>query len=151
MKPALEMNFNFKDRADAGRQIVNTFRTEVSSFDLLIVVLPAAAEIALAFATETQTPMRDLVIGRSATGVVIPRLTNVSGLNVAVIDDGVETGTTAIAIGAMLRAELVSSATLIVPVCPQLVVPNLLAVYDTVHTVVSPLEPESLRLHYEVN
>ena len=151
MKPALVMNFNFTDRADAGRQIVNTFRTEISSFDLLIVVLPAAAEIALAFATETQTPMRDLVIGRSTNGVVIPRVTNVSGLNVAVIDDGVETGTTAIAIGAMLRAESVRAATLIVPVCPKLVVPNLLSVYDTVHTVISPLDPESLRQHYEIN
>jgi predicted phosphoribosyltransferase len=151
MKPALMMEFDFIDRADAGHKMVNTFKAEVSNFDVLIVVLPSAAEIALAFATETTTPMRDLVIGRSARDVVIPRIDNVAGLNVAVIDDGVESGTTAMAIGAMLRAGSVASATLIVPVCPKSAVPNLLAVYDTIHAVVSPDGPQSLSWHYEVN
>ena len=144
------MKFDFVDRADAGHKMVNTFKAEISNFDVLIVVLPSAAEIALAFATETTTPMRDLVIGRSAHNVVIPRLDNVAGLNVAVIDDGVESGTTAIAIGAMLRAGAVSSATLLVPICPKSAVPNLLAVYDTIHAVVSPIAPGAMSLYYEI-
>ena len=145
------MEFDFIDRADAGRKMVDTFRSEISNFDVLIVVLPSASEIALAFATETTTTMRDLVIGRSARDVVIPRIDDVAGLNVAVIDDGVESGTTAIAIGAMLRAGSVASATLIVPICPKLVVPNLLAVYDTIHAVVSPIAPQAITLHYQTN
>ena len=145
------MEFDFIDRADAGRKMVDTFRSEISNFDILIVVLPSASEIALAFATETTTPMRDLVIGRSARDVVIPRIDDVAGLNVAVIDDGVESGTTAIAIGAMLRAGSVASATLIVPICPKFVVPNLLSVYDTIHAVVSPIAPQAISLHYQTN
>jgi len=74
-----------------------------------------------------------------------------SGLKVAVIDDGVESGSTAMAIGAMLRGASVNSATLVVPVCPKSVVPHLLAVYDTIHAVVSPPTPSSLTRHYEVN
>ena len=58
------MEFDFIDRADAGRKMVDTFRSEISNFDVLIVVLPSASEIALAFATETTTTMRDLVIGK---------------------------------------------------------------------------------------
>jgi predicted phosphoribosyltransferase len=114
-------------------------------------VLPAAVEIALAFATEMTLPMRDLNIIRTRTEVSIPRIGDLAGLNVAVIDDGVESGSTAIAIGAMLRGASVQSATLVVPVCPKSVVPHLLAVYDTIHAVVSPPAPISLTRFYEVN
>jgi predicted phosphoribosyltransferase len=143
--------FDFIDRADAGQKILATFKDEILEHDVIVVVLPAAVEIALAFATETTIPMRDLHISRNITSVAIPRLEGLSGLNVAVIDDGVESGTTAMAIGAMLRGASVKSATLLVPVCPRSVVPHLLAVYDTIHAVVSPPVPSLLMQHYEVN
>ena len=55
------------------------------------------------------------------------------------------------AIGAMLRGASVKSATLVVPVCPKTAVPHLLAVYDTIHAVVSPISASSLTQQYEVN
>ena len=143
--------FDFIDRADAGQKILATFKDEVLEHDVIVVVLPAAVEIALAFATEMTIPMRDLHISRNITGVAIPRLEGLSGLNVAVIDDGVESGTTAMAIGAMLRSASIKSATLLVPVCPKSVVPRLLAVYDTIHAVVSPPAPSPLAWHYQTN
>lgn len=143
--------FDFIDRADAGQKILATFKDEILLHDVIVVVLPAAVEIALAFATEMTIPMRDLLISRNITGVAIPRLEGLSGLDVAVIDDGVESGTTAMAIGAMLRGANVKSATLLVPVCPKPVVPHLLAVYDTIHAVVSPPVPSSLGWHYQIN
>ena len=143
--------FDFIDRADAGQKMLETFKAEILQHDVIVVVLPAAVEIALSFATEMTLPMRDLNIIRTSTTVSIPRLEGLSGLKVAVIDDGVESGSTAMAIGAMLRGASVSSATLIVPVCPKSVVPYLLGVYDTIHAVVSPPTPSSLRLHYEVS
>jgi predicted phosphoribosyltransferase len=143
--------FDFIDREDAGQKMLATFKTEILEHDVIVVVLPAAIEIALGFATEMTLPMRDLNIIRTSTTVAIPRLEGLSGLKVAVIDDGVESGSTALAIGAMLRTESVASATLIVPVCPKSVVPHLLAVYDTIHAVISPLTPSSLTLHYEVS
>jgi predicted phosphoribosyltransferase len=143
--------FDFIDRADAGQKILATFKDEIMVHDVIVVVLPAAVEIALAFATEITLPMRDLHISRNITGVAIPRLDGLSGLKVAVIDDGVESGTTAMAIGAMLRGASVASATLLVPVCPKSVVPHLLAVYDTIHAVVSPPVPSLLMQHYKVN
>lgn len=143
--------FDFIDRADAGQKMLATFKAEILEHDLIVVVLPAAIEIALAFAAEMTLPMRDLNIIRTSTTISIPRLDGLSGLNVAVIDDGVESGSTAMAIGAMLRGASVASATLIVPVCPKSVVPHLLAVYNTIHAVVSPLTPSSLTLHYEVS
>jgi predicted phosphoribosyltransferase len=144
-------DFDFIDRADAGQKMLATFKSEILEHDVIVVVLPAAVEIALAFATEMTLPMRDLNIVRTRTDVSIPRIGNLAGLNVAVIDDGVESGSTAMAIGAMLRGASVNSATLVVPVCPKSVVPHLLAVYDTIHAVVSPPAPTSLTWHYEVN
>ncbi|MEI6108632.1 MAG: phosphoribosyltransferase [Actinomycetes bacterium] len=139
----------FVDRADAGRQILEKFRNKLSELDLLVVVLPAAQEIAFAFASEVTLPMRDLVIARDLTGVVIPRLDNVTGLRVGVIDDGVETGTTAMAIGAMLKAGGADKATLLVPICPQPVTVQLVRVYDEVCAVEQPLVPHALSWHYE--
>ena len=144
-------DFDFIDRADAGQKMLATFKSEILEHDVIVVVLPAAVEIALAFATEMTLPMRDLNIVRTRTEVSIPRIGNLAGLNVAVIDDGVESGSTAMAIGAMLRGASVNSATLVVPVCPKSVVPHLLAVYDTIHAVVSPPALTSLTWHYEVN
>ncbi len=143
--------FDFIDRADAGQKMLATFKSEILEHDLIVVVLPAAVEIAMAFATEMTLPMRDLNVIRTRTEVSIPRITNLAGLNVAVIDDGVESGSTAMAIGAMLRGASVQSATLVVPVCPKSVVPHLLAVYDTIHAVVSPPVPISLTRFYEAN
>ena len=151
MSRALMTKFDFLDRADAGHKMLETFKAEILEHDVIVVVLPAAVEIALAFATEMTLPMRDLNITRTRAEVVIPRLNDLSGLKVAVIDDGVESGSTAMAIGAMLRGAAVKSATLVVPVCPKSVVPYLLGVYDTIHAVVSPLTPSSLTNHYEVN
>mgnify|MGYP000844563852 FL=1 len=143
--------FDFIDRADAGQKMLATFKPEILEHDVIVVVLPAAVEIALAFATEMTLPMRDLNIIRTRTEVSIPRIGDLAGLNVVVIDDGVESGSTAMAIGAMLRGASVKSATLVVPVCPKSVVPHLLAVYDTIHAVVSPPAPISLTRFYEVN
>jgi hypothetical protein len=144
-------NFDFIDRADAGQKMLATFKAEILEHDVIIVVLPAAVEIAMAFATEMTLPMRDLNIIRTRATVSIPRLEGLADLNVAVIDDGVESGSTAMAIGAMLRGASVKSATLVVPVCPKTAVPYLLAVYDTIHAVVSPISASSLTQHYEVN
>lgn len=143
--------FDFLDRADAGRQMFEKFGAELVNYDLLVVVLPAASDIAFAFACETTIAMRDLQISRNATEVVIPRITHVQGLRIAVIDDGVETGTTALAIGAMLKTEGATSLTLLVPVCPRSVMPQLLQVYNFIYSVVSPPAPRSLTIHYEVN
>lgn len=143
--------FDFVDRSDAGQKMLETFKSEILDHDVIVVVLPAAGEIALAFATEMTVPMRDLHISRTMAGVVIPRIDNLAGLRVAVIDDGVESGTSAMAIGAMLRGASVKSATLIVPVCPRSVVPHLLAVYDTIHAVISPATASPLIRHYEQN
>jgi predicted phosphoribosyltransferase len=143
--------FDFIDRADAGQKMLATFKSEILEHDVIVVVLPAAVEIAMAFVTEITLPMRDLNIIRTRTEVSIPRLGDLAGLKVAVIDDGVESGSTAMAIGAMLRGASVKTATLVVPICPKTVVPYLLAVYDTIHAVVSPPTPSSLTRHYEVN
>ena len=143
------MQFDFVDRADAGQKMLATFKSEILEYDVIVVVLPAAVDIALAFATEMTLPMRDLNIIRTRTEVSIPRIGDLAGLNVAVIDDGVESGSTAMAIGAMLRGASVKSATLVVPICPKSVVPHLLAVYDTIHAVVSPPVPSPLAWHYE--
>ena len=75
--------FDFFDRADAGRQMFENFGKKISNYDLIVVVQPAASEIAFAFASETAIPMRDLVISRTAAGVVIPRITQVADLRIA--------------------------------------------------------------------
>lgn len=40
--------FDFIDRADAGQKMLATFKAEILEHDVIVVVLPAAVEIALA-------------------------------------------------------------------------------------------------------
>ena len=46
--------FDFLDRADAGHKMLETFKAEILEHDVIVVVLPAAVEIALAFANWTR-------------------------------------------------------------------------------------------------
>jgi predicted phosphoribosyltransferase len=76
------------------------------------------------------------------------RLDRAPGTHVVVVDDGVETGTAACALGRQLRGGHIDRLVLAVPVCPREVEPALRAIYDDVVSVVRPLARRSLRWHY---
>lgn len=68
--------------------------------------------------------------------------------SLVVADDGVETGTAALALGRHLRDGGVRRLVLAVPVCPRQAEPALRTLYDEVIAVVRPLARRSLHWHY---
>lgn len=95
-----------------------------------------------------------LEVERSSDGVTISAVPLVQQA-VIVVDDGVETGTAALAAGRELRANAGSSAgearpwvILAVPVCPHQAMPDLSRVFDAVFAVHRPMARRSLNWHY---
>lgn len=140
----------FADRSAAGRALAPlTARALAGAEDPVLLGvapggLPVAEEVAAALGT---TVVRlDLVRGEDGVTAQLP--VPVEGRTVVVVDDGVETGTAALAVGAALRHGGVGRAVLAVPVCPREARPRLEMRYDEVVALVQPLVRRSLRWHY---
>ncbi len=138
----------FIDLADGGRALAPlvvpllTPDTVVVSAGVGGLVTGAAVATALAIVV---TP---LITRRSESGVSVKIPLVVTGLRVIVVDDGVETGTAARAVGAALRAGGAVHLVLAVPVCPREAEVELRTRYDDIVAVDRPLVRRSLRWHY---
>lgn len=138
----------FADLADGGRALAPLVAVlELGAVAVLGVEprgLPAAREVARALGTTAVA----LPVDRDDAGVR-PRLPDgLAGRAVVVVDEGVETGTTALGVVAALREAGVVEAVLAVPVCPREVEARLGRAYDRVVAVVRPLARRSLDWHY---
>jgi predicted phosphoribosyltransferase len=139
----------FLDLADGGRALaplveaLRTPGTVVVSAGVGGLVTGAAVADALGIQV---TP---LATTRSESGVSVEIPVDVSGLRVIVVDDGVETGTAARAVGAALREAGARYIVLAVPVCPREAEADLRSRFDEIVAVERPLVRRSLRWHYE--
>ncbi len=73
----------------------------------------------------------------------------IAGGTVVVIDDGVETGTAARAMGALLRDAGAATTVFAVPVCPRESEPVLRELFDDVIAIDRPFVRRPLEWHYE--
>ncbi len=140
----------FADRAAAGRALASLV-TEVlgdGSEALLLAVVPGGIEVAAPVAAALGVRAVPLTVERSDTGVRATVPAGVADRTVIVVDDGVETGRTAAAVAAALRAAGAADAVLAVPVCPRETAAHLARQYDEIVAVVRPLGRRSLRWHY---
>ena len=142
----------FVDLADGGRRLAGVLRPllDVDEPQPVLVAagvggLVTGAAVAEELGVEV-TPLETL---RTDAGVTVHVTLEVSGREVIVVDDGVETGTAARATAAALRAAGAERLVLAVPVCPRDAEAELRGHYDEIVALHRPLARRSLRWHYE--
>lgn len=139
----------FANLADGGRVLAEALRPVAMSLDapLLVAIVPNGVPVADPIAAALGLPLAGAGIEREGQ----PRVSDVpdvSGRDVIVVDDGVETGTAARLIAAAIREGGAHSLRLAVPVCPRQTEAHLQAVYDEIIAIERPLGRRDLRWHY---
>jgi len=143
---------DFVDLADGGRAVAELLQEHVGESGVVVLgVVPNGVPGALEVARALGLPLLGVEVDHDDDGISAIRLPHLAGVtHVIVVDDAVETGTAATAIGRALR-EAVPQAflTLAVPVCPREASATLDLLFDAVVAVVRPLVRRSLTWHYE--
>ena len=142
---------DFLDLADGGRAVAALLAEHAGVEGVVVLgVVPNGVPGALEVARALGLPLLGVEVDHDdggISGIGLPDLTGVS--HVIVVDDAVETGTAATAIGRALRqAAPHAFLTLAVPVCPREASATLDHLFDRVVAVVRPLARRSLTWHY---
>ena len=141
---------DFLDLADGGRALIPLVAERVGNQATLILAVvpngtPAAIEVGRALAL----PVRAVGVQRDTSGIRRIHLPDLTGMaHVVVIDDAVESGTAAVAIGGAVRTASRARLTLAVPVCPVESLAALLPLFDDVIAAVRPEVRRPLFSHY---
>ena len=140
----------FANLADAGRQLGRALQSHIDGWvrPTLAPVLPNGVPVAVGIRQVVDLPWRAVPVLRSTEGVEVLHPGSFAGSTAIVVDDGVETGTVARAVGPALREAAVARLVLAVPVCSREALADLAILYDEVIAVVTPLERRSLAWHY---
>lgn len=144
------MSGKFRDLADGGTRLAELIDADLAATAVLVSIGEGGAVTGAAVAVALGVDVRALTTTRRDDGVNV----DLGGLEVTdrvvvVLDDGVETGTAAMAAATVLRRAGAGSVVLAVPVCPREVEPLLRSRFDEVIAVTRPLARRSLRWHYE--
>lgn len=115
----------------------------------LLPIMPNGIPVAIPIAEKLGLTITPLDVERSDQGVRIVSVPEIQRSVVVVIDDGVETGTAALAAGQAIRSVAPARLVLAVPICPKEASAQLALVYDEVIAARQPLVRRSLHWHYE--
>ncbi len=151
------MKKDFASRADAGTKLADLLISENISARsdriVLAPIMPNGLPVALAIAEKVALPLFPIRVERTDIGVVVLNRADLqrdlAGAVVVVIDDGVETGTAAMAAGTALRNIDTAAVELAVPVCPRAARVMLDTVYSQIYAPIQPMAPRALRWHFE--
>ena len=133
----------FRDFADAGEQLAPLLIDWLTAECVLIAIAPGGVPVAKAAQATGLLPELELYDFRGE----LP--SGIAGRTVVVIDDGVETGTAARAMGALLRDAGAATTVFAVPVCPRESEPMLRELFDDVIAIDRPFVRRPLQWHYE--
>ena len=139
----------FVDLADGGRQLAPLVAPLLSEATVVVSMGAGGVVTGAAVAEALGITVTPLVATRTDDGVAVEVTLDVDGLDVVVVDDGVETGTAAMVAGAAIREAGAVGLVLAVPVCPREVEAGLASRFDAVVAVTRPLARRSLRWHYD--
>jgi predicted phosphoribosyltransferase len=139
---------DFADLDDAGRRLAALPALEALVDHAVVAVVPNGVPAGTAVA-DRLGKLASGAIRREVDGAPVFEILGQPGPRVVVVDDGVETGTAAMALGSALRAAGAERLVLAVPVCPREIEPLLRGIYDEVIAVVRPLARRSRQWHYE--
>ncbi len=142
---------DFADLQDAARKLADIVTVKP---DLIISIQPNGALIAQMVATKFGCRLTAANIDRANINdpeSVELDLSNLeSSIEVLVIDDAVETGQAAMAVGIALRTRGFTNLSLAVPICPRESAYQLGQVYSRIDSLVRPMARRSLTWHYDV-
>ena len=140
----------FVDLADGGRRLAALLTPDILG-DALVVCIGEGGQVTGRAVAEALGIVVVPVATTRTDGDVLVDLSpvDVAGRSVVVVDDGVESGTAALAAGAAFREAGATHVVLAVPVCPVDAEEGLRLRYDDVIAVTKPLERRTLRWHYE--
>ena len=145
------MSKDFADLADAASKLAAIVTIKP---DLVISIQPNGALIAQFIATKFGIPLSAAIIDRSNINdpaSVDLSLDDVdSSVSVLVVDDAVETGQAAMAVGIALRTRGFTNLSLAVPICPRESAYQLGQIYSRIDAVVKPMARRSLTWHYDL-
>lgn len=142
----------FASLFDAGVELGSLLH-ELPSDCILAPIMPNGVPVALGI--ESVVGLRDVVpvhVVRTDAGVQVVGCDLGSGADgrvVIVVDDGVETGTAARAVGGWLKDRGVVESVLAVPVCPRTAANNLQFLFGSIISVNAPLGTQALSWHFE--
>jgi putative phosphoribosyl transferase len=140
----------FVDLADGGRRLAPLVEDRVRGGAVVVSVGEGGQVTGAAVAAALGVEVIHLETRRDEVGVeVLVEGVALGGRDVVVVDDGVESGTAALAAARAVRAAGAASVVLGVPVCPRESESALRPAYDDVVAVVRPPVRGSLRGHYE--
>lgn len=141
----------FANFRDAGEQLDAAVRVACADADRRVWCPVTPNGVAVLAGIQTgDDAVEPLVAHRSTAGVDVAGADAavIQGACVIVVDDGVETGTVARAVAAMLRELHPVRLVLAVPVCPREAEADLQHRYDAIVAVDRPLVRRDLRWHY---
>lgn len=152
----------FANLRDGGSQLADHLAAQYAmGAATLVPIMPNGVPVALGIVdslrsrTLDRIPIEPMDVIRDKDGISIAAIPQLHGDPLIVVDDGVETGTAALAAGRALRGALQAQPAgtspillLAVPVCPHQALPELLGVFDAVVAVHRPLARRSLSWHY---
>lgn len=149
---------DFRDRHDAGHRLAVhphlTHALEQGGDWVVAAVMPGGAPVAAVIASHWALPMtpmhRDLSDGEHHLPAFTVEAGHVSGRDILLVDDGVETGTASRACAAVLRSAGAGRIVLTVPVCSHQAQADLVGHVDEVIALVRPLARRALIWHYDV-
>lgn len=137
----------YKDVYQAGEKLVEVL--PVDAPDLILAVVPNGVPVAVPVARAKSASVRGIEYNRE-TGALDVDLSQVhQSAEIWVVDDGVESGRAATAIGQHLKAEGFENVSLVVPVCSKDAIAQLQFLFRRVVAAHSPLMTRSLSWHYE--
>ena len=140
----------FVDLADGGRRLAALLTPDILGDALVVCIGEGGQVTGRAVAEELGIVVVPVATTRTDDGVLVDLSSvDVADRSVVVVDDGVESGTAALAAGAAFREAGATHLVLAVPVCPVDAEEGLRLRYDDVIAVTKPLERRTLRWHYE--
>ncbi|MFM1916908.1 MAG: hypothetical protein RJB01_423 [Actinomycetota bacterium] len=115
----------------------------------LLPIMPNGVPVAIPIAEALGLRITPLDVKRSDEGVRIVSVPDIRNSVAVVIDDGVETGTAALAAAQALRSLPAARLVLGVPICPKEASAQLALIYDEIIADRQPLARRSLNWHYQ--
>ena len=144
------MSKDFADLADAAKKLALLV---TSRPDLVISIQPNGAHIAQIMATKFGCSLAAAVVDRTKiedpASVELALNNSDLSISILVVDDAVETGQAALAVGNALRKMGFTNLSLAVPICPRESAYQLGQVYGRIDSVVRPMARRSLTWHYD--
>ena len=114
----------------------------------LLPIMPNGVPVAIPIAQTLSLAITPLEVERTDDGVQVMNVPDVVKSTVVVIDDGVETGTAAMAAAMALKPHVIDRLVLAVPVCPREASAQLALVYDQMIAAKQPFARRALQWHY---